>query len=115
MLKITPSKTVTPALELGEEVQIDIDVTSELENELTDISNTISAIDFNIFDSDDVSAPTLNGGVSHDSAGIISFGIIAAAVGKYKLEFIVTCNELLPDGVTSYEFIFYMWVKIKDI
>ena len=110
MLTVKPSKTITPALELGEEVQIDIDVTDELG------SNTINAIDFNIFDSDDASVDdTFNGGVSDDGAGIVSFGIIAATIGKYKLEFIVTCNELLPDGVTPYEFIFYMWVKVKDI
>lgn len=115
MLTVKPSKTITPALELGEEIQIDIDVTGELENETTGISNTISIIDFNIFDSDNVATPTFNGGVSHDSAGIINFGIIAAAIGKYKLEFIVTCNELLPDGITPYEFIFYMWIKVKDI
>lgn len=109
MLTIKPSRTITPALELYEEVQIDIDVTAELG------SNTISAIEYNIFDADDISVnDTFNGGVSHD-AGIISFGIIAAAVGKYKFEFIVTCNEMLPDATTPYEFIFYMWVRVKDI
>lgn len=110
MLTVKPSKTITPALELGEEIQIDIDVTDELG------TNTINAIEYNVFDSDDASVDSVfNGGVSDDGAGIISFGIIAAVVGKYKLEFIVTCDELLPDGVTPYEFIFYMWVKVKDI
>ena len=110
MLIVKPSKTITPALELGEEIQLDIDVTDELG------TNTINAIDYNIFDSDNLPVDdTFNGGVSHNDAGIISFGIIAAAVGKYKLEFIVTCDELLPDGVTPYEFIFYMWIKVKDI
>lgn len=110
MLDIKPSKTITPALELGEEVQIDVDVTDELG------TNTISSIAYSIFDSDDVNVSSdFSGGVSHDGAGIISFGIIAYAVGKYKFEFIVTCNELLPDATTAYEFIFYMWMKVKDI
>ena len=110
MLTVKPSKTITPALELGEEIQIDIDVTDELG------TNTINTIDYNIFDSDNVDVNSdFNGGVSNDAAGVISFGIIAYATGKYKLEFIVTCDELLPDGVTPYEFIFYMWVKVKDI
>ena len=42
MLIIKPSKTITPALELGEEIQIDVDVTDELG------SNTINAVDYNI-------------------------------------------------------------------
>lgn len=110
MLTVKPSRTITPALEKDEEIQFDVDVTDELG------ANTISAIDFNIFDSDGLPVDdTFNGGVSHDGVGIISFGVIAAAVGKYKLEFIVTCDELLPDGITPYEFIFYMWVKVKDI
>lgn len=109
MLIIKPSKTITPALELGEEIQIDVDVTDELG------SNTINAVDYNIYDSDEVEVTSdFSGGVS-DTSGVISFGIKAYAIGKYKLEFIVTCTELLPDGVTPYEFIFYMWVKIKDI
>ena len=109
MLTIKPSKTITPVLELGEEIQIDVDVTDELG------TNTISAIAYTIYDSDDVEVTSIfNGGVS-DTAGVISFGIKAAVIGKYKLEFIVTCNEFLPDGVTPYEFIFYMWAKVKDI
>lgn len=109
MLIVKPSKTITPALEFGEEVQIDVDVTDELG------TNTISAITYTIYNSDDDADATLNGGVSHDGAGVISFGVKACTVGKFKLEFIVTCDELLPDGVTPYEFIFYMWVKVKDI
>ena len=110
MLTVKPSRTITPALEKAEEIQFDIDVTDELG------SNTINAIDFNIFDSDGLPVDDdFNGGVSDNGAGVISFGIIAHDVGKYKLEFIVTCDELLPDGITPYEFIFYMWVKIKDI
>ena len=110
MLKIKPSRTITPAIELGEEVQYAIDVTDELK------TNTIAVIDYNVFNSHDIAVDdTINGGVSHNGAGIISFGIIAAAIGKYKLEFIVTCDELLPDGITPYEFIFYMWCKVKDI
>lgn len=110
MLNIKPSRTITPALELEEEVQYAIDVTDELK------TNTIAAIDYNITNSYDESVDSnFNGGVSHNGAGIISFGILANAVGKYKLEFIVTCDELLPDGITPYEFIFYMWFKVKDI
>ena len=109
MLTVKPSKTIRPPMELGEEIQYTVDVTDELD------SNTISIVDFNIFDSNNVAVDdTFNGGVSYD-AGIISFGIKAAAIGKYKLEFIVTCAEFLPDATTPYEFIFYMWVKVKDI
>lgn len=108
MLTIKPCPTVK--MEKGEEIQYTIDVTDELG------SNTIAALDFNIFDSDDVAVDSdFNGGISHDGAGIISFGIKAAVIGKYKLEFIVTCNETLPDGAVPYEFIFYMWVKVKDV
>lgn len=108
MLVIRPSSTLD-TMEKGEEIQFTIDVTDELG------SNTIGSVDFNIFDNSDVDVNAdFNGGVS-DAAGVISFGVMAHDEGKYKLEFIVTCNETLPDGLTPYEFIFYMYVKIKDI
>lgn len=108
MLTVKPSSTIK--MEKDEEIQYTIDVTDELD------SNTIAAIDFNIFDSDELDVDSdFNGGVTHDGAGVISFGVKAFDVGKYKLEFIVTCNETLPDGATPYEFIFYMWIKVKDV
>lgn len=108
MLTIKPCPTIK--VEKDEEILITIDVTGELK------TKTIAALDFNITDSDDLDVDSdFNGGITHDGAGIISFGIKAFEVGKYKLEFIVTCNETLPDGVAPYEFIFYMWIKVKDI
>ena len=113
MLIIKPSNTLK-VIEKGEELQYTIDVSNELYvNDLS--SMTIAAVNFSIFDSDSTSVDDdYNGGVSY-IGGIISFGIKAFDVGKFKMEFIVTCVETLPDGVTPYEFIFYMYVNIKDI
>lgn len=44
--------------------------------------------------------------------GIITFGFKAYADGDYTLQFIVTCNELLPDGVTPYEFYVILTVEV---
>lgn len=108
MLKIKPSATLE-TLEKGEEIQYTIDVSSELNGMI------IVSVVFSIFDADGLAADAdYNGGVSYDG-GKISFGIKAFDVGKLKMEFIVTCDEILPDAVTPYEFIFYMYVKIKDI
>lgn len=108
MLTVKPCSTIK--MEKDEEIQYTIDVTDELG------SNTIAALDFNITDSDMLPVDSdFNGGITHDGAGIISFGVKAFDEGKYKLEFIVTCNETLPNGSTPYEFIFYMWIKVKDV
>lgn len=108
MLTIKPSSTL-PVMEKEEEINYTIDVSNELNG------MTIASVGFSILDSDGTSVDSdYNGGVFwHD--GIISFGIKAFDVGKLKMEFIVTCEEVLPDSSTPYEFIFYMYVKIKDI
>ena len=107
MLTITPSPTLK-TLEKGEEIKYTVEVSSELK------TMGITSVNFSIFDADGLAVDAdYNGGVSFLSS-VISFGVLAYEVNKLKLEFIVTCDSMLPDTVTPYEFIFYLYVKIKD-
>ena len=93
-LKISPRSKLD--MTLGEEYAFRLNLNETLKG------NTVASYTFKIYDSSGVEAPTLSGD-SSISAGYITFGIKAVATGKYTIIFIITCNELLPDGVTPYE------------
>lgn len=96
-LKISPSSKL-PDLALGEEVSWTLTTTAELK------TKTVASHTFKIYDSAGTEVTSTFGGDSSESSGIISYGIKAAAIGTYTIKFVVTCNEVLPDGVTPYEF-----------
>ena len=56
--------------------------------------------------------PFISATGADSASGVITFGIKAVSAGKYTLIFIVTCNELLPDGSTPYEFYVTMTIDI---
>lgn len=93
-LKISPRSKLD--MTLGEDYAYRLNLNETLNG------NTVASYTFKIYDSAGVLAPTLSGG-SSISEGYITFGLKAVLTGKYTLIFIVTCNELLPDGVTPYE------------
>lgn len=94
-LKISPRSKFD--MTLGEDYAFRINFNETLE------TNTVASYTYKIYDSvSDEVTDTLGGG-SSISEGYITFGIKAVATGKYTLIFIVTCNEVLPDGVTPYE------------
>lgn len=95
-LKISPSSNL-PNITKGEEVSFELDTTGELDG------NTVASHVFKIYDSSGTDVTTTFGGGSDIADGVITFGIKAQNVGTYSLEFIVTCNETLPDG-NPYEF-----------
>lgn len=105
-LKITPKDNLED-LKKGEETAYTLDVTEELG------LNTIDSMSFKIYDASGTDVTSDFGGGSSVSSGIITFGVIAYDVGKYNLKFIVTCNELLPDGLTPNEFFVNMSVIIS--
>lgn len=82
----------------GEEYAYELDLNRELG------VKTVNSYTYKIYNSSGAEVTSTFGGGSIIAAGVITFGIIAASAGKYTLEFIITCNELLPDGSTPYEF-----------
>ena len=94
-------------MEIGEEYAFALDVSAELGNK------TISSFTYKLYDSSETDVTSTMGGGSSISSNIIMFGIIAATVGSYTLQFIVTCNDLLPDGITPYEFIADMSLTVE--
>ena len=104
-LKISPQDSLDN-MTLGEDYAYELDVTKELG------VKTVASYTYKIYDSSGVEAPTLSG-ESSISSGVITFGIKAVSTGKYTLIFIVTCNEVLPDGITPYEPYIEMTVNIS--
>lgn len=105
-LKISP-KNVLRSIVLGEETSYELDATKELD------TKTVAAYTYKIYDKlGDEKTDILSGGNSILS-GVITFGVKAASLGKYTLEFIITCNETLPDG-TPYEFYVRLYVVIEE-
>lgn len=105
-LSISPRKELD-AMVVGEDYAYELDITKELG------TKTVNAYTYKIYDSSDVEVTSTFGGGSSISSGVITFGIKATAIGKYTLKFIVTCNELLPDGITPYESYATLTVEIE--
>ena len=105
-LKIDPRSELDNMV-VGEECAYELDVTKELG------SKTINSYTYKVYDSSDIDVTSTFGGGKTISSGVITFGVKAVSVGKYTLQFIVTCNELLPDGTTPYEFYVTMTVTIE--
>lgn len=103
-LKISPRSKLD--MTLGEEYAYDLVLTEELD------TKTVASYTYKIYDSSGEEVTDTFGGGSSISSGVITFGIKTAATGRYTLKFIVTCNEVLPDGVTPYEFYVKMTVTI---
>ncbi|MCK4498895.1 hypothetical protein KAU11_00180 [Candidatus Babeliales bacterium] len=106
-LKITPRPKMD-SLTKGEEIAFTLDLTDELDG------NTVNIYTFKVYDSlgDDVTADF--GGGQTIADGVITFGIIAHDTGSYTIEFWITCNEVLPDSVTPYEFFVSMSFIVID-
>lgn len=92
---------------IGEEYAFTLDVSAELR------SKTISSFTYKIYDDSDVDVTSTIGGGSSIASNVIMFGIIASTIGSYTLQFVVTCNDLLPDGITPYEFIADMSLTVE--
>lgn len=105
-LKINPRPELDEMI-AGEEYAYELDVTSELG------AKTAASYTYKIYNSSDVEVTDTFGGGSSISSGVITFGIKATSTGKYTLKFIVTCDDLLPDGATPYEFYITMTVNIS--
>lgn len=93
-------------LVVGEECSDSLNITRGLK------TRTLDSYTYKIYDSSKVDVTSTLGGGSSIADSIITFGIIAVAAGTYTLKFIMTCNEMLPDGVTPYEFYVIMTIKI---
>ena len=96
-LAVSPRNRIDDML-AGEEYAYGLDLTGELN------TKTVSSFTYKIYDSSNVEVTDTLGGGSSIESGVITFGIKAVSVGEYTLQFIVTCIELLPDGMTPYEF-----------
>lgn len=105
-LEISP-RSELDAMTLGEEYAYELDITKELG------TKTVNTYTYKIYDSSGDEVTSTFGGGSSISSGIITFGIKAISTGTYTLQFIVTCNDLLPDSVTPYEFYVIMTVTIS--
>lgn len=106
MLEISPTSKFE--MDVGEEYAYTLALTQELK------SKTVASFTYKVYDSSDAEVTsTIGGGSSIDAANSILFGVKAAAVGKYTLKFVVTCNDLLPDEATPYELNAQMTVTIS--
>lgn len=104
-LTITPRPKIDSLIK-KEKLSFTLDLTAELDEK------TVNTYTFKIFDStgDEVTENFSGGNSIAD--GIITFGIIAYDIGNYILDFWVTCAEVLPDGITPYEFFVRMSIVI---
>ena len=75
--------------------------------------DTVASHTYTVYDSNDADVTANFGGDSSESAGVITLGLIAYAVGTYTLKCVVTCVELLPDGVTPRMYPFELTVTIE--
>lgn len=103
-LLISPSSNIS--MVAGEEYGYTMDLSGELG------TKTVSSHTYKLFDSDDNDITSSFGGGSTVAGTDLTFGIIALTVGEYTMQFIVTCNNLLPDGVTPYEFYINMTLSV---
>jgi hypothetical protein len=105
-LEISPRKELD-GMVVGEDYAYELDISKELG------TKTVDTYTYKIYNSSDDEVTDTFGGGSSISSGLITFGIKAIATGKYTLKFIVTCNELLPDGTTPYDFHPELTVEIE--
>ena len=103
-LKVTPTQYFTQ--DCGEECSYTLDVNAELG------AKTVSAVNYSVVDGLGTDVTDVIGGGSSVTEGIIFFGVKGASKGRFTLTFIVTCSDLLPNGVTPYEFYVVMCVDI---
>jgi len=103
-LKVTPSQSFTQ--DFGEECSYTLNITDELD------TKTVSTVVYSVTNSLGVDATATIGGGKFYSDGIIYFGVKGATLGRFTLLFVVTCTDLLPDGVTPYEFYATLYVTI---
>lgn len=104
-LKISPRSNLDNMTK-GEETAFEIDVTDELGDD------TVNTHTFKVYDSSGTDVTSNFSGNSIILVGVITFGVKAYDVGTYTLEFIITCNEFLPDGTTPKEFSMELTVTI---
>lgn len=93
-------------MEVGEEASFTLNLTSELDGD------TVASHTFKIYDSANAEVTTNFGGGSSESAGVISFGVKAYAVGTYTIKIWVTLTEVLPDASTAKEFLAKMTFSV---
>lgn len=105
-LKISPRDTLD-SMVAGEDYAYALILTKELG------TKTVASYTYEVYNSSDVDVTSTFGGGSSISSGVITFGIKATTAGKYTLIFIVTCNEMLPDTVTPYEFYVELTLNIE--
>lgn len=105
-LAVYPSSRLS-SLVVGEECSDSLDLTRSLK------TRTLASYTCKIYDSSGTEVTETLGGGSSLVDNIITFGIKAVTAGEYKVQFIITCNELLPDGTTPYEFYIIMSIVIK--
>lgn len=106
MLEISPSEKIDE-MALGEDYAFGLNLRKELDGK------TVDSYTYKVYNSSDVEVTSTFGGGDTISDNIIIFGIKATSAGTYTLKFVVTCNDMLPDGTTPYEFIPELTVVIS--
>lgn len=107
MLEISPREQIDE-MSVGEEYAFGLKLWRELG------TKTVDSYTYTVYDSSGVAAPTFSGGSTiNDDKNIITFGVKAISAGIYTLKFVITCNDVLPDGSTPYEFIPELTVVIS--
>lgn len=91
---------------VGEEYAYELDISEELG------SKTVDSYTYKIYNSSDEEITSTFGGGSVYLSMVITFGIKAVSSGRYSSVFIVTCEDLLPDGITPYEFYVTLYIII---
>ena len=105
-LRINPRDTIN-SMVAGEDYAFELSIVKELS------TKTVNSYTYKIYSSSDVEVTDTFGGGSLNSSGVITFGIKAISTGKYTLKFIITCNEMLPDGITPYKFYVELFANIS--
>lgn len=105
VLKISPKPRLDKTT-IGEDYAYRIGIARELGDK------TVESYLYEVFDSSGNDVTSTFGGGSSYSNGSIMFGVKAVSAGTYTLKFTVTCDQVLPDGVTPYKFYPIMTVKI---
>jgi hypothetical protein len=106
-LRISPRNELDSML-VGTKCSQTLDISKKLK------TNTVASCSYKIYDSSDNEVTDTFGGGSSILSNIITFGIKAISAGTYTLQFIITCNEVLPNGNTPREFYITMTMQIID-